>query len=105
MNNKKTQNSSSLGNKKDLINTLSEVLNVSKEQSNNIVNQFFNCINLLLIKHRKLTVSGWGSWLVAQKEARTYRQPLSDKIIKKPATQVVKFKVGKILKKMIAEAK
>jgi len=54
-----------------------------------------------LKKGDKLTLTGFGTFSVAKRRARTGRNPQSGKEIKIPATRVAKFKAGNLLKRAV----
>jgi DNA-binding protein HU-beta len=54
-----------------------------------------------LKKGDKLTLTGFGTFSVARRRARTGRNPQSGKEIKIPATRVAKFKAGNLLKSTV----
>jgi len=51
-----------------------------------------------LKKGDKLTLTGFGTFSVSKRRARTGRNPQTGKEIKIPATKVAKFKAGNLLK-------
>ena len=51
-----------------------------------------------LKKGDKLTLTGFGTFSVAKRKARTGRNPQTGKEIKIAATKVAKFKAGSLLK-------
>ena len=52
----------------------------------------------VLVKEGKLTLTGFGTFQVEKRKARVGRNPRTGKEIKIPATKVVKFRPGKLLK-------
>jgi DNA-binding protein HU-beta len=54
-----------------------------------------------LKKGDKLTLTGFGTFSVAKRRARTGRNPQTGKEIKIPATRVAKFKPGNLLKSAV----
>lgn len=72
--------------------------NVSAEKA---LNAFTGSVTKTLKKSDKLTLTGFGTFSVAKRRARTGRNPQTGKEIKIPATKVAKFKPGNILKSAV----
>ena len=81
-------------NKTELIDTIVEASGLSKVDAKKAVEAFFTSVETALKKGDKVSIVGFGSWSVADKEARDARNPRTGEIIKVPAKKVVKFKPG-----------
>ena len=84
-------------NKTELIDAIVEASGLSKVDAKKAVEAFFTSVETALKKGDKVSIVGFGSWSVADKEARDARNPRTGEIIKVPAKKVVKFKPGAAL--------
>lgn len=85
-------------NKAELIAKIADKAEVSKAQSEKLLNATLESINEGLTKDGNLTLVGFGTFSVVKRAARKGRNPQTGKSIKIPAKSVVKFKPGKNLK-------
>jgi len=74
---------------------------LSKASAEKAINAFTNTVMKALKKGDKLALTGFGTFSVAKRRARTGRNPQTGKEIKIPATKVAKFKAGNLLKSAI----
>ncbi|AVM49386.1 HU family DNA-binding protein [Capnocytophaga sp. oral taxon 878] len=81
-------------NKTDLIDAIAAELSISKVEAKKAVEVFFSTIEKGLKEGKKVSIVGFGSWSVAEKEARDARNPRTGAVIKVPAKKAVKFKAG-----------
>ena len=81
-------------NKTELIDAIAVASGVSKADTKKAVEAFFSTVADALKKGDKVSIVGFGSWQVADKEAREARNPRTGEVIKVPAKKVVKFKAG-----------
>lgn len=81
-------------NKTELIDAIVEASGLSKVDAKKAVEAFFTSVETALKKGDKVSIVGFGSWSVTDKEARDARNPRTGEIIKVPAKKVVKFKPG-----------
>jgi DNA-binding protein HU-beta len=89
-------------NKTDLINAVAEGSGLKKIEAEKAVNATIDAITNMLLKGEKITLVGFGTFEVAERKARTGKNPRTGDTIKIPATKVAKFKPGKLLKENIA---
>ncbi len=68
-----------------------------KAQAKDALDSFIDATSSTLKKGNKVTLVGFGTFSVAERAARTGRNPQTGKEIKIAAKKVVKFKVGKEL--------
>jgi len=84
--------------KAELIAVVAKEVKISKASAEKAVNALTNTVTKALKKGDKLTLTGFGTFSVAKRRARTGRNPQTGKEIKIPATKVPKFKPGNLLK-------
>jgi len=87
--------------KAELIGRIAEEAKISKASAEKVVNSFANSVTRALKKGDKLTLTGFGTFSVTKRRARTGRNPQTGKEIKIPARKVAKFKAGKMLKSAV----
>ena len=87
-------------NKNDLIETVQAVLE-GRKQAEAAVNSIISNIGDALKKGETITLTGFGTFKVAKRNARTARNPRTGEPIKISAKRVVKFTAGKKLKESI----
>ena len=87
--------------KADLITNIGKEAKISKASAEKALNAFTNTVMKALKKGDKLTLTGFGTFSVAKRKARTGRNPQTGKEIKIPATRVAKFKAGNLLKRSV----
>ncbi|MCJ7782342.1 MAG: HU family DNA-binding protein [Desulfobacterales bacterium] len=84
--------------KAELIASIGKEAKVSKASAEKALNAFTASVTKALKKGDKLTLTGFGTFSVARRRARTGRNPQTGKEIKIPARRVAKFKAGNLLK-------
>lgn len=84
-------------NKTDLINQVVEAADLTKSQATQAVNAVLGSIESTLKDGKKVALLGFGSFSVADRAARTGRNPKTGATIQIAAKKVVKFKAGKEL--------
>jgi len=84
--------------KAELIASIGKEAKISKASAEKAVNAFAGSVMKALKKGDKLTLTGFGTFSVVKRRARTGRNPQTGKEIKIPATRVAKFKPGNLLK-------
>lgn len=89
-------------NKTDLIKAVAEAAGMTKVDAEKAINATFDSIKGILVKGEKLTLVGFGTFEVAERKARTGKNPRTGDTIKIPATKVARFKPGKTLKEEVA---
>jgi len=87
--------------KAELIASIGKEAKISKASAEKALNAFTGTVMKALKKGDKLTLTGFGTFSVAKRKARTGRNPQTGKEIKIPATRVAKFKAGNLLKKTV----
>lgn len=85
-------------NKKDLINEISQKIELSKKDTESALNAFINVVTDTLVKGEEITISGFGKFQCVDVAERICRNPQDGSEIVSPAHRKVKFTVGKSLK-------
>lgn len=93
-------------NKTDLVNAVAESTKMTKVDAAKAVNSFIQTISQELgKKDGKVTLVGFGTFKVQQRQARKGRSPRTGAVITIPAKNVPKFKPGKALHEIVAGKK
>ncbi|HXX33049.1 MAG TPA: HU family DNA-binding protein [Thermodesulfobacteriota bacterium] len=87
--------------KGELIASVGKEAKLSKASAERAINAFTNTVMKALKKGDKLALTGFGTFSVAKRRARTGRNPQTGKEIKIPPTRVAKFKAGNLLKSAV----
>lgn len=88
-------------NKSDLINQVANNLSISKTEASKNIEAVIAAMKQSIQEGGGLTIVGFGSFNVIQRAQRKGRNPQTGKEIKIKSKHVVKFKVGKELKKSV----
>ena len=84
--------------KADLIVKIAEKAGLTKANAERALNAFLDSVEASLVSEGKLTLTGFGTFAVETRKARKGRNPRTGEEITIPASQVVKFRPGKLLK-------
>jgi DNA-binding protein HU-beta len=84
--------------KADLIESVAATLDLPKGQAERAVHLVFEDIVKALRNGDKVNISGFGTFAVSERKARTGRNPKTGETIEIPASKSAKFKAGKALK-------
>ena len=87
--------------KADLIDEVSKVSNLTKKESETIVNTVFDNITDALANGDKVELRGFGSFRIRQRNARNGRNPKTGTGVSVPEKRVPFFKVGKRLRELV----
>ncbi len=87
--------------KAELIAAIGKEAKISKASAEKAINAFTGAVTKALKKGDKLALTGFGTFSVAKRRARTGRNPQTGKEIKIAATRVAKFKAGSLLKSAV----
>ncbi len=87
--------------KAELIELVAKEGNLTKAQASKAVDAVFGGISSALAKGEKVTIVGFGTFSVSQREERKGRNPQTKEEITIPACKVPKFKAGKKLKEVV----
>jgi integration host factor alpha subunit len=84
--------------KAELIESISSKVDLQKGTAERIVNTIFDDIVAALKNGDKVNISGFGTFQVSDRKARTGRNPKTGEAIQINASRSAKFKPGKVLK-------
>ena len=87
--------------KAELVASIAMEVKLPKVSAEKALNAFTSTVTKALKKRDKLTLTGFGTFSVAKRRAKTGRNPKTGKEIKIPATRVAKFKAGNLLKSAV----
>ncbi len=88
-------------NKSGLIEVLAEQVDITKKQSEQIVNIVFDSMKNALIQGDRIEIRGYGSFVVKHYEAYTGRNPKTGDKVYVPPKKLPFFKVGKELRERV----
>jgi DNA-binding protein HU-beta len=88
-------------NKAELIDTISTSMDLPRGQAERLVNAVFDEIVAAMKRGDKVNLSGFGTFVVSDRAARTGRNPKTGEPIDIPASKAPKFRAGKALKDML----
>ncbi|MBW2617618.1 MAG: HU family DNA-binding protein [Deltaproteobacteria bacterium] len=84
--------------KADLVANIASQANLTKADSERALNAFLDNVAEALKSSGKLTLTGFGTFIVAERKARMGRNPQTGEPIKIKAGKTVRFRAGKGLK-------
>ncbi len=87
--------------KADLITKIAEKSELTKADAERALNACLASIEDILVNEGKLTLTGFGSFVVEKRKERKGRNPQTGQEITIPAANVVKFRPGKLLKEAV----
>ncbi len=87
--------------KADLVDRVSDKIQLTKKQTEVIVNTLFTSITDALTEGDKVELRGFGSFRVRQRNSREGRNPKTGQSVHIPAKKVPFFKAGKELREMV----
>lgn len=82
----------------DLIDSVASKADLPKKKAEEIVNGVFDDIVAALKNGDKVNISGFGTFSVSERKARTGRNPKTGETIQIASSRAAKFKAGKTLK-------
>ncbi len=85
-------------NKSELIDALANSANMSKTESAEVIETLVKIITGTLQNGDSVSISGFGTFSISDRAARTGRNPQTGATIDIPAAKIPKFKAGKALK-------
>src|SRR5512143_1364491 len=91
--------------KAELVDAVREGAGIGKGQAEDAVAAFLGAVTKSLKKGEKLTLTGFGTFSVSNRKARTGRNPQTGETIKIKAAKVPKFSAGKGLKEAVGGKK
>jgi DNA-binding protein HU-beta len=87
--------------KEQMIEKMAENSGITKKQATQALDAFMEGITTHLKKGEKVSFSGFGTFSVSKRKARTGRNPQTGDTINIPAMKVPVFKAGKNLKEAV----
>jgi integration host factor subunit beta len=87
--------------KADLIDEVSKLSNLTKTETETIVNTIFDNITDALAKGDKVELRGFGSFRIRHRNSRKGRNPKTGTAVDVPEKRVPFFKVGKRLRELV----
>ena len=87
--------------KAELVERVSGQINLTKKQTEVVVNTVFQSITDSLSEGKKVELRGFGSFRVRARSARVGRNPKSGAQVDVPAKRVPFFKAGKELRELV----
>jgi DNA-binding protein HU-beta len=91
--------------KAELVEAIRAEAGIGKGQAEDAVEAFLGAVTKTLKKGDKLTLTGFGTFSVSNRKARTGRNPQTGEAIKIKAAKVPKFTAGKGLKEAVGGKK
>ncbi len=88
-------------NKTELVAAIAAKTELSKKDSEKALKAFVEVVTEELVKGGKVQLVGFGTFEVADRAARTGKNPQTGKAIKIAASKAPKFKAGKALKETV----
>ena len=85
-------------NKTELVAAIAEKTELSKKDAEKALKAFTDVVAEEIKKGEKIQLGGFGTFEVAERPARTGRNPMTGKTIEIAASKSPKFKAGKALK-------
>lgn len=85
-------------NKVELISAMAENAEISKKDAEKALTAFTNIVSDTLANGDKIAITGFGTFEVVERAARTGRNPQTGESIQIAASKSPKFKAGKALK-------
>ncbi len=87
--------------KADIVEKVYQKIGFSKKESSELVEQVFNTIKATLEVGEKVKISGFGNFIVREKNERIGRNPQTGDQIKISARRVLTFRPSQVLKAML----
>lgn len=87
--------------KAELVEKVANQINLTKKQTEVVVNTVFQSITDSLTEGKKVELRGFGSFRIRQRNARMGRNPKSGDKVEVPAKKVPFFKAGKELRELV----
>ena len=89
--------------KAELVAKIAAKADLNKASAERALNAVLESIEATLVEEGKLTLTGFGSFMVEKREARTGRNPRTKEAISIPASAYPVFKTGKALKDEVSK--
>jgi integration host factor subunit beta len=90
--------------KADLINKISQELNIPKQEAEEGVNLFFETIREAILRGEEIEIRGFGSFRFRNRAPRKGRNPKTGEKVDVPPKKIPYFKMGKELKALLNQS-
>ena len=87
--------------KSELVDQIAKKTGSTKAAAEKVLQGFPDSVQEALVSEGKITLTGFGTFAVETRKARTGRNPRTGEPMNIPATNVVKFRAGKNLKESV----
>ncbi len=87
--------------KGQIIDAIAKKAKITKKAASIALDTFIDSVTAALKKGDKVSLIGFGTFLVAKRKARTTKNPQTGELLKVPAKRVPKFKAGGQLKRAV----
>src|ERR1043166_6580547 len=87
--------------KAELVEKVADKIQLTKKQTETVVNILLNCITEALSEGDKVELRGFGSFRIRNRNPREGRNPKTGDTVQMPAKRVPFFKAGKELREMV----
>jgi DNA-binding protein HU-beta len=84
--------------KADLVAIMAKASGSSKVSSEKAVNTFLTCVLEAMCRRERVTISGFGTFVVTRRAARNGRNPRTGREITIPPARVPRFRPSRVLK-------
>jgi integration host factor subunit alpha len=84
--------------KSDLVNKVFEQIGGTKKEASDLVEKLFDLMKNELSKGQSIKISGFGNFLIRDKQARKGRNPQTGETIEISARRVLTFKPSQVLR-------
>ena len=88
-------------NKKDLIDYMADAMDATKADGERMIDAFMDAVTEALKKGDSVALTGFGTFSVTRRKARTARNPRTGEPVQVAAKNAPKFKPGKGLKEAV----
>lgn len=88
-------------NKTELTDAVAQRAGVSKAEAKRVLEAMLDSISASLARNEEVTLTGFGTFSVSHRSARTGRNPQTGAPIQIPAMDVPRFRAGKQLKEAV----
>ena len=85
-------------NKKELVDFIADKVDLTKADAERALEAFMEAVTTTLKKKDSVVLTGFGTFSVSERAARTARNPRTGEMVKVAARTAPKFKAGKKLK-------
>ena len=85
-------------NKKELVDYIADKVDLTKTDAERALDAFMEAVTETLKRKDSVALTGFGTFSVSERAARTARNPMTGETVNVPAKTAPKFKAGKKLK-------